>query len=333
MALFKTIEEFTAIVPMDTGIRLKDVLPHIEDAEEQWIIPEISQEQYDLLHDDYQDAAVPATGMVPALYALLLKVQKSLAQLAMTHYLNKDNIQKSGSGFHMKSSDHSKQAFQWMIDDANFSYAQTGFRRLDAVLEYMEVNKANYAAWANSDAYTLYKKYYINSTRQFHEIYHISMSRRLFKKLIPKMQVVEDQAIAQAIGEEFHEELKASILAGTVTADEQVLINKIARATGYLTIAKGLPDLLVDITERGLLLIGTGNISSNARKEDPIRDSTLGKMTESAKEIGKDYLNKVAEFLNKNATESKFTTYFNSDLYDAPDDEDEPRANGTTIVI
>jgi len=334
MALFKTIGEFTQIVRMDSGIELKELLPHIEDAEEDWIIPEISQEQYDLLHSDYQDSADPATQMVPALYALLLKIQKSLAQLAMPYYLAKDNIQKSGSGFQMKSNDQSKQAFQWMLDDANISYAQSGFRRLDAVLEYMELNKGNYAAWTDSDAYTIFKSFYVNSTRAFHKTYHISMSRRLYKNLLPAQIVIEDQHIAPAIGEEFHNELKAAIMTSSTTAEEGVIIAKIQKAVVYLTIAEGLPNLMVDITPRGILLIGTGTISTNARKADPIRDSILGKMTASAKINGANYLSEVVSYLNKMASETAYATYFASDLYEDPNADDAgERANGTTIVI
>lgn len=333
MALFKSADEFQKIVRMDKGIDIAKLLPHIEDAEEQWIIPAISEDQYEELHTDYQDAVTPATDMVPALYALLIKIQKSLAQLAMTHYIYKENIQKNNGGINMRSSNESKQAFQWMVDDANWAYAQTGFRRLDSVLTYMENNKGNYSTWVNSDAYTITKKFYINTTKQFHQIFHISESRRLFMKLWPDMQSIEDQVIAEAIGEDFHNELKAAILADTVTADQLVLIEKIQKAVGHLTISKGLDNLFVDINERGLLMIGTGSISSNSRKADPVRDTILGKMISDARTTGNTYLKNVVEHLNKNASEALFSTYFESDLYEDPDAEDSSSNSDDTTLI
>ena len=320
--LFKDLEEIKKYVNSAESVDFNQLKSSIEDAERMFIIPIISQAQYDDLNDKYTVAG--NAGLETKEKKLLEKIQNPLARFAYMLWMPEGMIKVTGDGFQIVSDDKMKTAWQWQTDKLEFKMMTAGYAGIDSLLEFLESNKADYPLWTASSAFTIFKECFINTAKDFSSRHNIGDSRRVFLKIRDLMKTVEDFYIVPNIGQAYFDALKTSIAEDNVSTDDKKTLEFIQKAVAKLTISKALQERVVDINNNGIYINvfhdginersapGTGRGSINGidvRLDNSIRSTTVD---------GQTYLKQLRTFLNANAASDKYALYYNSGPYVAP---------------
>lgn len=324
--LFKITSELKENIGIiDASFNFDTIKTDIKWAERKYIKPVLGAE-YALLEADYQsnatisNDAVDITSMAAKYQTLLPYVQEALAHFAYAKWSHGGHTTISDRGTTKRSTESESMVWQWQLKDLQDNHLlRHGFDALDWLLEYLETNKATYTDWAgDTSAYTINKKYFINNIDQFEEYYNLQGSRRAFKALFPIMRHVEEFTITEHIGETFYNTLKTAIANASITGDNLTVVqNYIRPAVAYLTIAQAADQHAAFINQEGIFIFniesGEGNNKTQLYSEEAIK-----RVKTKAEENGKAWLKKLSDYLNANASDSKFSDYFDSDLYVSP---------------
>ena len=186
---------------------------------------------------------------------------------------------------------------------------------LDFLFEFLEDNADTYDLWKCSSAYTVFKQFFINTAKEFSQLYDIRGSRLTFLALTATMKKVEEFQIASVISQPLFDEIKTQI-AGELSADNKILLDDhIKPALAHLTVSRAAVDLTVQITEAGIFIkkVEDEKIQSKAKAPDP----NISAVITAARTDGMAYIERMESFLNENA--DKYPLYKASDLFDDTD--------------
>ncbi|MDF1546416.1 MAG: hypothetical protein P1P88_01250, partial [Bacteroidales bacterium] len=206
--ILSDIAKVKEFLPVNKTLEFEKLQPFVADAER--IVEEtISTEFYEEMVS-YLANPVP---IKPYFDKVVLKLQDGISFLAFHLGFDILNTVFSNQGFHrIETEDGSKKAlFQRQEENLKRTFKVQGYNKLDLALEYLEKNKAEFSTWTNSDAYTLMKSNFINSTREFSSIYNINNSRLVFQKLRNAQNLAEDFDIIPLIGRDLYDEIKTQI--------------------------------------------------------------------------------------------------------------------------
>lgn len=304
-------------VPIDLDNDYKTILPDLVFAEENYIKKILGSVQYEALLANYE-----ADSLGPEEAILLDKCQVALVNLAYGIYSVIGQVSITDSGIRIQTNDNYKTAFQWQIDDIQNNYFfKKGDYYLDKVLEYLEQEKAVFIAWAASEAYTITRQFFVNSTEEFENYYGINGSRRTFMALQSIMRKVEAFRILPVLGKDLYATLKAEILADSVSADNQELMEIIKPAFVHFTVAKACRELSVEILPNGIIINESYSAGNTAKGKIKAPDNLIESKIQEAEKDGGTYLDQLRDKLNAEASDSKYADYFGSELYKDPEED------------
>lgn len=319
MALFKTIAEVKVFWPMLSSSKIENILPFIKQAERKFIIPAISQAEYDALNTWYNAGTPPAESATKS--ALLLNVQAALALYAKYLWIPSGQLQEGDSGIRIATTDTLKTAFQWQIDELQRSVIEQAGNAMDDLLAFMEANKGDYALWSASSAYTLFKDCFIPSAAKFTEIYNgLGGSRLNFMAIRGQMVKIQDFVIQSELSQTFYDELKAQLKANTLSANNAKLIPMIQNVVANLTMSSAFTQLSVKIGEDGVVNFNTTASRVVSRQNEPAKNQQITKLETQAEKDGRAYLVILKEYLKANI--ANYPTYASSDAYDSEESTD-----------
>ncbi|RNI27668.1 hypothetical protein EFA69_16245 [Rufibacter immobilis] len=249
MPLFKKLEEVKKYVAVNASIYLEDIMPFIRRAENLQIRPALGRELYNELHTAYEADA----DLSEPMKALLEVCQDCLANFAYLLYIPHGATQISASGIQQVQNATNKPATPEQIQRLESSYATTAYRALDDLLEYLEENAKDYPQYDQLES----RRYFLHSTRQFAQYVNIGGSRRTYIALQPVMARIEQGLLLEHLGPKLFQELKnwhqATTQETTTEApDLALLLEKVKPVVAFHTIAKGIVELSLAITETGL---------------------------------------------------------------------------------
>lgn len=272
------------------------LVPYIRQAEQDYIIPFLSQEQYDLIEPAYQDGSISGKNA-----QLCEKVQAALAYFVAYLCSNNNSLSLVDMGNMESTPQNSAPSRQWVLYRFQESVVTIAYSNLDAMIKYLEVNKGDFAAWSGSESFTITHDLFINTTADFNAVVNINKSHQVFIALRPFIKEAQLRYIEPLLGTELYDELIEGIESGDPPSPEaSLLIKKINNALAYLSIVESLPVLNVQITTLGIRIhsISDGIISSMVADQDA-RTAYSNKMYE----LGNMNLARLREFLEKNATD------------------------------
>ncbi len=309
MALIKNVSDLQKYLPVNADLNIAGILPFINAIEASIIIKNISQTQYDDLNTAYNGAGCNSDQQ-----KLLDKVQPAVAFFAFKEWIPVAQVILDNSGIRIANTNEMKTAFQWQIDKLEDSALRNAYIALEQLLAFMETNKSVYTLWAASTSYTIYKEGFINTANDFNTYYNINQSRLTFLALKASMRKTEDFDIKGSIDATLFALIKTQIKANSLDSDNTALMAFIQPAVAHLTIAKAIDSLAVTMDDRGIIVYkDTGRITTRAF--DGAGDTMLDSLHRRALEDGQNYLKQLRDYLNTNASVSKYATYFASALY------------------
>ncbi len=329
MALAKGIDDFIGYVKAATNF--EDIEIYLQEAETRFLKPMISAAQYNALHAAYQ-AAASDDALSPADRELITRCRPVIVNYALAIGVPKLQVVVSSSGVHIYSNEQQKTAFSWQIDDLVNGYFASGDSYADALLQYMEENKATYTAWANSSAYTVFKSVLVPDTATFSSIVNINDSRRVFLRLKPAMLVIQDMKIKSAISSAYFAELLAEISSGTFTPANEEPLLLAQKAMVYLSCSHALAEMTINVGVDGVSITASRNTDKTQTKA-PAELNRISAIASSWQDTGNSYLAELVAYLNQNASASLYATYFNSTQYRNPATDDGLFTNDETWGI
>lgn len=312
MALIKTIEEikkYCSIVELNMAI---ESLESYLGKAEKYVKECLGDDTYTALVTNYNDDGDDAD-----LQALLPYVQAPLVNIALYFWINGGQLQVSDKGVQVDHSGTTKTAFQWQVDAWREDLDRDGWDALDALLSFLEKNKATYTDWADDAvAFTINKQYFNPDAETFSTVINIGGSRRSFKALMPYMQLAHDMYLAPELGDEFYAELKQALTDDDMTDEQKALLPYLRKCEAYFTMSKAYQELRFVFKSNGIRVYETLNSIENMNTAKSISAKDAETYANSQLEYGKFYLKKLIAFLNKNADD--YTTWKGSELYTDP---------------
>jgi hypothetical protein len=319
MTLIRTIAQFCAHVRVSTdGTRLENLEPDLRVAERRHLRavlgPALYNELSALSDDDVQAALDDSTS---ATAGLLKLVHEALANLGLLEYLPLNQLQINDGGVYVISG--GSRPFQWQIDQLKASLRGKGYNALESVLEYLEAHVADFPAWATSAAAVQAREQLIASAAEFTRHYDIAGSRLTYQALLATLRKVERFELEPVLSFEYLTELKAQLVTGTVSADNQVVLERFLRpALAHLVVAKAIPEVGLTFNGSAVELNIFRPDDSNAKEADASLDALLSLKMGQAHADGLVFLTQLRRHLNMYASGIRFATYFASSAYTDP---------------
>jgi hypothetical protein len=322
MSLIRTIHQFCAHVRVSPdNTQLENLEPDLRVAERRHVRPVLGAALYNelsaLSDDDVQaalDDSTSATG------GLLRLVHEALANLGLLEYLPLNQLQINDGGVYVTSG--GSRPFQWQIDQLKASLRGKGYNALESVLEYLEAHLADFPAWATSPAAVQARELLLASAAEFTRHYDIAGSRLTYQALLATLRKVERFELEPVLSFEYLTELKAQLVAGAVSADNQVVLERFLRpALAHLVVAKAVPEVGLTFNGRAVELNIFRPDDANGKEADASLDELLGQKVSQARTDGLVFLTQLRRHLNMYASGLRFATYFRSSAYVDPQAE------------
>jgi hypothetical protein len=301
MSLFSTIDEIKDYLPVTVTFEFRDIMPYIDRAEVRYIIPFLSKQQYDDLLTAYNTsiATVAPVALTSDNKALLKKVRMPLANFAYMLYIPLGQIQIDSAGIRIATTENLKTAFQWQIRMLQKSFIEAGYEGTDTLLEFLEQNKSTYTLWAGSTCYTHFKELFINTALQFSDYVNINNSRRTFLGMRSIMRKVESFYIKPVISPELMAEIKSQINSGSITTQNQLLLDLIQPALANLTIARAIGEKAIVVSDDGIYMLSVKN-TQEIDSVEPADEGRLSLLRKQSIEDGDNYLKQLRDYLYAN---------------------------------
>jgi len=312
MALISTIDEFRAHVALNASA---------DDNYFALLQPDLLLAEYDYLRpalgSDFFDELLGATADEATELRRLLAF--ALANLTMVSFLDVAQVQISGSGVQIISTDREKTAFQWQINALKANLSRKGFNGLEKALGYLEQHAAAFPTWASSDTAQRARGQFLASASEFSAYYNISNARLTFQALASLLPKTESFRLHPALGEEFFDELKQQLRMAALTPENEQLVTDYLRpALAHLTMAQAIGELGFSLNGQNLELNVFRFDDSNSKEADPGLTQLLDLKTGQALHDGERYLRRLVAHLNATASATRYATFFNSPTYAPP---------------
>lgn len=320
MSLIRTIDQFCAHVRVSAnGTSLENLAPDLRLAEREKLRPVLGP----ALHNELSaltDADVDADLADPASVrgGLLRLVHEALANLALLAYLPLNQLQINDGAIYVNSS--GSRPFQWQIDQLAANLRRKGYNALEAVLAYLEAHAPDFPAWTTSAAAVQARELLIRSATEFTRHYDIGDSRLTYQALLPVMRKIERFDLEATLSPEYLLELKTQLIAGTVTPDNQVVLDHYLRpALAHLVVAKAVNEVGLSFNGAAVELNVYRPDDANSKEADASLGELLKLKASQAHDDGVVYLTKLSRYLNGRASATRYATYFASSAYVNPD--------------
>jgi hypothetical protein len=332
MALLKDIAALKSYVPVNKNMSYDTLSPFIAQAELTYIIPVIGQDLYDDINTAY-NGVYGAAGVDAS---LLPYIQRALAYFTVLEAAPFLTVMISDLGIQEQQSKEgtSRTVAQWTYNKIIDSLTNNADRSLDDLLKFLEDNKDDYPEWADdADLYTITKNLFINSATELSEYVNIFGSRSTFKAIRKFILLAEENYFIPAMGQEMYDELKAQLLAGTLTSANNTLLNKIKRPLANYAVWHAIPHLRLNVSSNG---IRVHSFTDSQHSKQPVTDnSPLADLMQSLYNTAQSGLASFKYFLDDNVED--YPTYEDSDTYEAefpqPDSDVRDNSDSQTFMI
>lgn len=176
--------------------------------------------------------------------------QRANALLAFWYDYSEMQLLIDESGSHRQESDTQKTPYKYQEQQLRDGWKLKGFNALDSMLEYLELNVADFAEFASSTNFTLLKKEIVRNTKEVNDCYWINNSRIIFLRLKPHFRIVTDTIIAPRLGT-IYTDMIASLTSNTPDAKYTALREKLIPVVVFYAVSRLLKET-GSLTERGL---------------------------------------------------------------------------------
>ena len=231
MALIKTIDEVQKCFKVNGSTSIETILPYIETAQEKYLPKYLGDTLLAALDAWYTTSAPPPAN---TWYTKLLPyVQKATANFAYFMAADDLNIHSGENGFTVVANSNHVAASEARTKAFKENRERLGYEAIELMLRFLEANKAQFASWTSSPAYTISYKYPINTADELNDCIEVGQSRLVFTKLWPHMDYAVSNNIVGATSQELYDAILAQLKADTVSVANQKLLTPLRQALAF----------------------------------------------------------------------------------------------------
>ncbi|MBB2149173.1 DUF6712 family protein [Pedobacter gandavensis] len=303
MTIITTIDELKKYVEVSKSLKIETVGPSLKSAGRRHLKDCLGPELFLRLIKAYQDAGLKVSDMSDELKELAELCQAAAANIGMSLLIPRVSISISESGISRLENDNQKTAYQYQEVNAKESYLRSGYDALEDIFIYLEEHKELYPDWVASSAYLDFKKYFIQSAAEFSSLYNIQQSRLSFLAVRYIMKRIEDFQVKDIISKKLFDTIKSQVKSGTITPQNRILLDDfICPGVALITIAKGVWERALDISEYGVTISMRGSSGNNElRQAAELKNQQ--KMADQLLADGNLYLSQLGVFLEENKSD------------------------------
>ena len=185
--------DFKSFYPaVNTNMQWCTLHPYVEQAEEMYIIPYISQEFYEEMETEYQLSGTIADEEKAKAFKYL---RTALAYYTMYEAIPHLNARIADAGINENMNGDTAPVRQWVFNNSQWKACKKGYAFLDKALAYMEAQiqdgNTDFDTFKDSDAYTITRDLLIPTASIFNEYYNIQKSRKAYVALRPFIRKAE----------------------------------------------------------------------------------------------------------------------------------------------
>ncbi len=309
--LVTTIAEVQEYIRVGNGLDIKTITPSLNEVELQELTFYLGT---DLLNEIItQKDAASYTSRIEKIAPYVISAH---ACLAVWKGGPEIEVQVSDNGINRIESDTEKAAYGGQVKRFRDVAADRGFSSIDSFLAILEKYEQDYPEWLESDYYAQKKGLFIRSAVEFESAGEsIQGSALTYQALRPTIKDIQEITIKSALPETYFNELLTQLDEDSLTADNALILDQYIRpAVAKLTLLDGLSTLPVEISSHGVR-VNQLELAGDSRTSKMADLASIEKKAYSLRGRGEYYLNQMKEYLNENASATKYSIWFNSDHY------------------
>lgn len=310
--LISTITEVQQYIRVNNGLSFESLLPAINEVEMGELRYYLGQPLLDqIIAENISGTFTGSNGLIaPHLIA-------ACACLAVYKSTEEIEVQVSDTGITRQETNTEKSAYGGQVKRYKEVAGSRGYKAIDNFLSILEDDPVAFPGWETSQYFTDKAGLLIRSAAQFEAAGEsIRGSSLTFRSLIPIIKDIQSQRLAMAFPDGMFQAIIDSIGAENPNGDYEILIKNYLRpALVKLTIQESLTTLPIDIDHQGVYIDQIA-LQGDARTKTSAPLSLIEKKAWSLRGRGEFYLSIMKEYLNTQATESKFPLWFGSEYYE-----------------
>ena len=227
MSLLKTIGELKTFVSLDAKDLPPSIALEMAAVEDQLVGPLLGPDLLTWLQAAYDEPTFDATDTQNPAAQLLRRVQAPIARLGTAAGLPGHQVSIDNTGVHIMTTETSKTAFQWQVNQLTATLGRRGQTDLDALVQWLEEHRDTeqvITAWAASPAGQRHRRELFTCTADFHECENIQASRLVFQALGPVRRRLESFELGRVLGPDFLAELREQVRTRSLTPENENLL-------------------------------------------------------------------------------------------------------------
>lgn len=297
----------------DINLSLLSMKELIDDVEQTYIMPYLSNAFYEELLEAYAD--YPTTAMDPATETLIRKLQPAIAYFTLFEALGNRGIfvSEMGPGQPVAKDGTFVGPSQWRTAMGLRKAFLTANRRLDRALSFLETSAADYPTYDESTEAAAARDLFFKSAAELQPFLAMECSRVVYLTLQPALREAERRYIRPVLGDDFYDEIKVLVATGSPTATQAKLIELIRWALVKWMRICAIPNLRLRFNENNLVEPDMG-MDASGKNESKADAEAIRSLWVNDSFAAREFTDELKSFLWKNAT--SFPTFADSALYD-----------------
>ncbi|UHG93312.1 DUF6712 family protein [Spirosoma oryzicola] len=309
MILVTTSDQFAQFIGalFDKEIYFNQLEPFVVDAQEQLIEPLLGSALIEELENP----------SVELLQQVRRHTQKAIVWAAFEQAQVSFLYQFGNAGLSRFKVDKSEKLAQWEIDTILADTAKKADTALEQLMDFLTTHQDELPTWTNSTAYRHAHQLLIPTTVELRRaLPEVAATHSMLVRLQLFMPRTERRYVRNMLGDALFDELTDKRIHGdTLTREETELLSYCRQLLAPVTLWEALPTLNVIFQPDGIRIISSFKGLKDQKAVNPAQvaelRAELWKQVETAR-------GELRTFLNKTASATVFSSYFNSALYVAP---------------
>lgn len=305
--LINTISELQEFVRVANGLDYKSLLPAINEVESGEMEYYLGTELLEQLIQSRSSGVFGANEEKLSKHAAM-----AVGCLAVYKAGPEIEVSISENGIFRQESNNEKSAFGGQVKRLRDTVGARGYKALDKMIAWLEKNEADFSLWLDSEYYQDRSTLLIRSVSEFEAAgENIKSSALTFQSLKPIMKEIQESRIAMILPEGMYQD----VFDNQNEPDNIFLLrNYIRPAIAKLTIEEALSALPVELDHEGVHINQIAT-QGDARTLTSAPIHLIEKKTWSLRGRGEHYLSNMKEYLNTQASTTKYPLWFGSDRY------------------
>lgn len=300
MKLISTLAEIKKQYPVLGGTNIDTLKPYLTYIEGSLIKRIIGPDQFDVFVAAYK----AANNNIESIDNENIRDAISICQLVIVNAgyekaLPFLNVTVSSGGITTFSTEGSKPAFQWQINELKQSFIDIAFNGIETLLEHMEENIDDFEAYKSSEQYSLNTSFLINKANDFNKYLNIDNSRYLFSQIAYIMKRVEDLICKKVCSPTFFDSLKNRSLK---EKEKELVDNYLKPAIALFTGSIAIKEKQVSFVEGKVVYNFRGSTDNTNQSQALSREQILD-TTKELEENANQYMIDALEFIKNNQFE------------------------------